>query len=192
MKNWWWIRHGPTHAKCMVGWADIAADLSDKSMLIKLDEYLPRQAKVISSDLSRAAETASAIENGRVRLDNEFDLREFNFGDWDGKNWQEISKNYPKLSEEYWTQPGDIQPPNGESWNQSSKRINNCVDKINERIKCKNIIAVAHFGVILTQIQRAMRISAVEVLANKIDNFSVTKISHNVDGWSVKEINKIL
>ena len=44
MKNWWWIRHGPTHAKCMVGWADIAADLSDKSMLIKLDEYLPRQA----------------------------------------------------------------------------------------------------------------------------------------------------
>jgi hypothetical protein len=46
--------------------------------------------------------------------------------------------------------------------------------------------------VILTQIQRAMRISAVEVLANKIDNFSVTKISHNVDGWSVKEINKIL
>ena len=192
MKNWWWIRHGPTHAKCMVCWADIAADLSDKSMLIKLDEYLPRQAKVISSDLSRAAETASAKENGRVRLDNEFDLREFNFGDWDGKNWQEISNNYPKLSEEYWTQPGDIQPPNGESWNQSSKRINTCVDKINERVKCKNIIAVAHFGVILTQIQRAMRISAVEVLANKIDNFSVTKISHNVDGWSVKEINKIL
>ncbi|MBL6854865.1 MAG: histidine phosphatase family protein [Rhodobacteraceae bacterium] len=192
MKNWWWIRHGPTHAKCMVGWTDIAADLSDKSMIIKLDEYLPRDAKIISSDLSRAAETASAIENGRVRLDNEFDLREFNFGDWDGKNWQEISKNYPKLSEEYWTQPGDIQPPNGESWNQSSKRINTCVDKINERIKCKNIIAVAHFGVILTQIQRAMRISAVEVLANKIDNFSVTKISHNVDGWSVKEINKIL
>ena len=192
MKNWWWIRHGPTHAKCMVGWVDIAADLSDKSMLTKLDGYLPREAKVISSDLSRAAETASAIENGRVRLDNEFDLREFNFGDWDGKNWQEISNNYPKLSEEYWTQPGDIQPPNGESWNQSSKRINTCVDRINERVKCKNIIAVAHFGVILTQIQRAMRISAVEVLANKIENFSVTKISHNVDGWSVKEINKIL
>ena len=161
-------------------------------MLTKLDKYLPREAKVISSDLSRAAETASAIENGRVRLDNEFDLREFNFGDWDGKNWQEISKNYPKLSEKYWTDPGDIQPPNGESWNQSSKRINTCVDRINERVKCKNIIAVAHFGVILTQIQRAMRISAVEVLANKIDNFSVTKISHNVDGWSVKEINKIL
>ena len=38
MTDWWWIRHGPTHAKCMVGWVDIKADLSDKITLNKLDD----------------------------------------------------------------------------------------------------------------------------------------------------------
>ena len=30
------IRHGPTHAKGMVGWSDLAADLSDTQALARL------------------------------------------------------------------------------------------------------------------------------------------------------------
>ena len=192
MVDWWWIRHGPTHAKYMVGWIDIKADLSDKSTLNKLDKYLPNNANVVSSDLSRAIETASAIQNNRNRLANAFNLREFNFGDWDGKNWKDISNAYPELSRAYWSNPGDIAPPNGESWNQSSKRINACVDEINANSSCKNIIAVAHLGVILTQIQRAMNISPLEVIANKIDNFSITRIRFSKNKWNVIKINKVL
>jgi len=192
MVDWWWIRHGPTHAKCMVGWIDIKADLSDKSTLNKLDKHLPNNANVVSSDLSRAIETASAIQNNRNRLANAFNLREFNFGDWDGKNWKDISNAYPELSRAYWSNPGDIAPPNGESWNQSSKRINACVDEINANSSCKNIIAVAHLGVILTQIQRAMNISPLEVIANKIDNFSITRIRFSKNKWNVIKINKVL
>ncbi|HHL22744.1 MAG TPA: histidine phosphatase family protein, partial [Aliiroseovarius sp.] len=29
MISWWWLRHGPTHAKGLVGWSDVPADLSD-------------------------------------------------------------------------------------------------------------------------------------------------------------------
>ena len=112
--------------------------------------------------------------------------------DWDGKNWKDISNAYPELSRAYWSNPGDIAPPNGESWNQSSKRINACVDEINANSSCKNIIAVAHLGVILTQIQRAMNISPLEVIANKIDNFSITRIRFSKNKWNVIKINKVL
>ena len=53
MTDWWWIRHGPTHSKSMVGWSDIKADLSDHETIKKLNEYLPQSADLVSSDLSR-------------------------------------------------------------------------------------------------------------------------------------------
>ena len=51
------------------------------------------------------------------------------------------------------------------------------------------IIAVAHFGIILTQVQRALRVSAYECLAHKIDNYSVTHLHEDKGQWQVKCIN---
>ena len=36
MTRLWWVRHGPTHAKAMVGWRDLPADLSDTAALARL------------------------------------------------------------------------------------------------------------------------------------------------------------
>ena len=35
------VRHGPTHAKTMVGWSDLPADLSDTAALARLSDHLP-------------------------------------------------------------------------------------------------------------------------------------------------------
>ena len=59
------VRHGPTHAKSMVGWSDLPADLSDTAALARLEAALPREAVVISSDLIRAVATADAIQGDR-------------------------------------------------------------------------------------------------------------------------------
>ena len=56
-----WVRHGPTHAKTLVGWTDLPADLSNTAQLQRLSDHLPQDAVVISSDLIRAADTADAI-----------------------------------------------------------------------------------------------------------------------------------
>ena len=192
MTDWWWIRHGPTHAKSMVGWSDIKADLSDHETIKKLNEYLPKSADLVSSDLSRTIETANVIQHNRNRIPHEFSLREFNFGDWDGKHWEEISKLDPELSYAYWSTPGDVSPPNGESWNAAAERINECVDKISESNKNSDIVVVAHFGVILTQIQRALKITPLKTMSYKIDNFSVTRIRIYKKKWQVLEINTVL
>ena len=43
----------------MIGWTDLPADLSDTARIARLSNYLPH-APVISSDLSRARDTAPA------------------------------------------------------------------------------------------------------------------------------------
>ena len=54
-----------------------------------------------------------------------------------------------------------------------------------------SIIAVAHFGIILTQVQRALDSSAYACLAHKIDNFSVTHLREDQGEWQVICINHL-
>lgn len=189
--TWWWVRHGPTHAKNMVGWRDLPADLSDTAALARLSDHLPAEAALISSDLSRAITTADAIAGQRARLPHHPDLREFHFGDWDGLHWQEVSARDPKLARAFWETPGDHQAPNGESWNQLSDRVAKVVDQVN-KAGHRHVIAVAHFGVILTQIARAGDMSAYQALGYKIDNLSVTRADWDGTRWSVGAINQMV
>lgn len=176
MTTFWWVRHGPTHQKSFVGWRDVPADLSDTAAIDRLERYLPQDAIVISSDLSRALKTADAIQGSRQRLDHNAGLREFNFGDWDGLHFTEVAERHPDLSRAYWERPGDVAPPNGESWNDAASRINATVDRLVEAFPGRNIVAVAHFGAILTQVQRGLGVTAYQSLSHKIDPLSVTRV----------------
>ncbi len=188
MTRWWWVRHGPTHQKNFTGWRDVPADLSDTAQIASLAAYLPQEAVVISSDLSRAVQTADAIGGDRPRLPHDPQLREFDFGAWDGLHFEEVAARDPDLSRQYWEQPGSIQAPDGESWDMAAARANRAVDALNAEGH-RDIIAVAHFGLILTQLQRASGRTAYSVLAQKIDPLSVTQLSHTDGHWQVGVVN---
>lgn len=183
------VRHGPTHAKTMVGWSDIPADLSDRAAINRLHDHLPDNALVVSSDLSRAVDTASAIQGARRRLAHLPDLREINFGHWELRRFAEIEAEDPELAFAYWDNPGDVRPPQGESWNDVRARVDSAVDRLmTTHLDC-DLIIVAHFGAILTQLQRAMGLDATETFSHKIDNLSVTEIRIDGDAWSAPLIN---
>lgn len=192
MTVWHWVRHGPTHEKTFVGWRDVPADLSDRDQIARLSDHLPQNALMISSDLIRCVATADVLAApGRRRLDHAADLREIHFGVWDGMHFKEVAARDPELSRAYWETPGDVQAPEGESWNQTAARVNGVVDQMNAAHPQAHIIAVAHFGVILTQVQRALGVKAYESMAHKIDNLSVTRL-HHVDGmWEAPQINHV-
>ena len=109
----WMVRHGPTHAKCLVGWTDLDADLSDRARVARLDAYLPRGLPIISSDLRRAVQTADALDAGRQRLPHDPGLREIGFGDWEMLRHYEIPPQ--ALARRHWEQPGRIDPAGGGS-----------------------------------------------------------------------------
>ncbi|MGR3614754.1 MAG: histidine phosphatase family protein [Paracoccaceae bacterium] len=185
------VRHGPTHAKCMVGWSDLPADLSDTAQLERLSAYLPEDAVVISSDLIRAADTATAIQKNRKRLSHDPNLREINFGTWELRRWAEIDAKDPQRIRAYWETPGEVRPPDGESWNEVCNRVNSAVDQLISDHSGKAIIIVGHFGMILTQIQRAEMLTAEEAFSHRIDNLAVTEISASKTGWDVGLINHL-
>ena len=190
MTRFWWVRHGPTHAKGMVGWTDLPADLSDTARIARLDAYLPDAAMVVSSDLIRASATADAIAGGRPRLDHDPGLREIHFGDWEMKHHTAIEAEDPHRIRAYWEQPGDVRAPGGETWNEAFARVSAAVDRLIETHEGADIIAVAHFGAIVTQIQRALDMTAYDAFANRIDNLSVTRIEFD-GAWQVGPINHL-
>ena len=192
MTIWHWVRHGPTHAKTFVGWRDVPADLSNYAQIDRVRGALPKQGVLVSSDLARARDTATALaDNGHLRLPHDPHLREMHFGAWDGVHFEIVSARDPDLSRQFWEEPGAVMPPGGESWDIASARVAATVRRINAHHPNQNIIAVAHFGVILTQLQRALGISAYETLSHKIDNFSITTIDWTGAKPSVSRINHL-
>lgn len=192
MTTWHWVRHGPTHEKTFVGWRDVPADLSDAAQIERLNAHLPSDALLISSDLIRCVATADVLGTPtRQRLPHHADMREMNFGIWDGMHFKDVSTRYPELSRAYWETPGDVEAPDGESWNQTAARVAGVVETINENHPTAEIIAVAHFGVILTQLQRALGVTPYEAIGQKIDNLSVTTLSHDAGSWHVGAINHL-
>ncbi|WP_170452286.1 histidine phosphatase family protein [Ruegeria arenilitoris] len=185
------VRHGPTHAKTMVGWSDIPADLSDHAAIARLHDHLPQDALVISSDLSRAADTATAIQGTRRRLPHHPDLREIHFGTWEMRAFAEIEAEDPELAFAYWDSPGDVRPPNGESWNAVRVRVDAAIDGLIGMHTGADLVIVAHFGVILTQVQRALDLDAQQTFAHRIDNLSVTELAFDGKTWSAGRINHL-
>ena len=184
----WWVRHGPTHEKAFTGWRDMPADLSDTAKIARLHDYLPKQAALVSSDLQRARTTADAIEMGRTRLPHDPHLRELNFGVWDGLHFSKVAEMHPELSRAYWETPGDVKPPEGESWNELQTRLAPKVDALHDSDHL-DIVIVAHMGVIMSQIERALGVTPYEVMSHQIEPLSVTRIVIGPDGWHADAIN---
>lgn len=183
MSRLWWVRHAPTHERAFTGWRDVPADLSDAGALARLRAMLPEGAVLASSDLSRAVATADALAPGAPRLPPDPALREFDFGDWDGRTWDEVAERHPALSRAYWETPGDVAAPGGESWNAARARIDAAVARLLAAHTGRDVVVVAHMGTILTQVQRARGCAAQAVLAQRIEPLSVTRLDRDGTGW---------
>lgn len=191
--TFWLVRHGPTHSNAANGWTDIAVDLSDHAQVARTSKMIPKDAILVSSDLSRAVDTADAISAGRDRLAHNPDLREFNFGDWEGREFDEIAVNDPHNSRHFWESPGDAAPPGGESFHALQGRVSRVLYELAKRNVDSHVCCVAHFGVILTAVAHASNMPASAAVRFQIDNLSVSRIEylHTSDSWVVKAVNHL-
>lgn len=188
MKRLWLVRHGPTHAKTMIGWTDLPADLSDHAALARLGRALP-EAPVVSSDLIRAVATADALQGARRRLPHDPGLRELHFGAWENRSFAEVEAEAPDHIRGFWEGPGTVAPPGGESLQMLGRRACAAMDRT--LADHDDLIVVCHFGVILCLIQRALGLSLRETLAHRIANLSVTELHLDAAAWRAMRINHL-
>lgn len=181
------VRHGPTHAKTMIGWTDLPADLSDTAALARLSAHLPADAALISSDLSRAVTTADALARpGRRRLPHDPSWRELHFGAWEQQTFAQAEAADPAHIRAFWETPGPVRAPGGESWDDITARIGAALARLPD-----TTIVVCHFGAILAALQCCLGLTATDVFAHKIDNLSVTELHKTAAGWQAARINHI-
>lgn len=190
-----WVRHGPTHASEMIGWTDRAADLSDRAAIARLAAALPRNAGYVSSDLRRAVATADALlaacppSAAPTRLPHDAGFREIHFGAWEGRSHADVDAENPARLRAFWENAGAVRAPGGESWDDLCARIHAATDALLAAHPGRDLVIVAHFGVILAALQRALGLGVQEVFAHHIEPLSLTEMDWQPTGWRVGRVN---
>jgi broad specificity phosphatase PhoE len=103
---------------------------------------------VYTSNLSRAVRSAKIIaEPYGIKPVETADLRERNFGIWEGMTFSEIKERYPEAFGAWADNPLRYSPIKGESTLEVKERIVPSLSKILDNHKGENIAVVAHGGV---------------------------------------------
>ena len=142
-----------------------------------------------TSDLKRAADTANAIvELFGVEAQVNSDLRERHFGALQGLSITEAPTLRPDIWEAHLTRDLGHDLEGGESIQQFSLRVQNALDKIQERHAGKTILIVSHGGTLdmMYRIASKQALSAEKVAS--VPNASLNWITHNKEnGWAVEQ-----
>lgn len=201
--RWWWVRHAPVNSGGRIyGAADVDADCSDPSLFRGLAARLPEPAIWVTSHLRRTHQTAEAIfeQRGdgaaRPSLQQDPELGEQSFGDWQGLTYAECEESRGKGMETFWLAPAEETPPNGESFAALVERVSAAIRRLTEQHRGADIVAVTHGGTIRAALSLALKLPPAQVLAFSIDNCSLTRIDHipsehepGGEAWRVAGVN---
>src|SRR5262249_31013424 len=114
-----------------------------QSAACRLADGAPIDA-VVSSPLQRAVATA-AIAAGKLGLTAAIDddLRETDFGEWDGFTLAEIQQRWPAAAASWRCDPRQA-PPGGESIADTAHRVNRACDRLLRDHRGQTVLVVSH------------------------------------------------
>jgi alpha-ribazole phosphatase len=140
------FRHGMTlenKRKAYLGWTD--STLVPRQVLTKIPGGFDW---IFTSDLGRCRETAKILfPNNEPEILPE--LREMNFGDWEGKTYEQLKDDI--MYQNWLDEPFKVSPPNGESYSAFTLRVVKGWNEITKRIlenRIPTAALVTHGGVI--------------------------------------------
>lgn len=185
--QWLWIRHAPTHAEGFCGWTDAPAHI-DLTTIAQLRAALPSwaaTARIATSDLRRATETAAALFPNQP-FDERPGLREQHFGDWEGQPYDALGAAHP-----FWEAPAEARAPGGESFADVLARVRSEISALSADPTPK--VVIAHAGAIRAAIAVAAGLTATQALPFDIAPLSQTELLQwNETAWSVGGVNRRL
>jgi len=189
--EWIWIRHAPVQGQenRYYGQLDVAPEPVDPSLAAVIARRLPATAVWLSSPLVRARATVLALKDG-VDPIAVAAFNDQNYGLWQGRSFNDVFAANRTLD---WSNPVDIQPPEGETFFDLATRVYEGVQRLTDHYAGHTLVSVAHANVIRAAIALALDIDLGTALRIEVAPLSVTRLGHRiVDGvsqWSVGCIN---
>lgn len=145
------LRHGMTkwnEEGRYLGWSDVPLSEAGKEKLRLLSIPIDKPDLIITSDRLRCIETAKLLYE-RIPLRTESELKEVNFGEWEGKTYEQLT-DVP--SYQHWLKhPEQFAPENGETFALFQQRILGAWRRIiaeQIEVEANELVFIVHGGVI--------------------------------------------
>ncbi len=135
-----------------------------------------KDVSFFTSPLKRACQTAELALGRDTTIEMDDDLREIDFGLWEGLNFAEISAAYPAEVVQ-WAEPGeDFIFPRGESTSHFRRRIEAAANRIISN-PAETVAVFSHGGVIRFLICHFLALSSSDHLSFDISPASISEIA---------------
>lgn len=190
------VRHGETNwnrTKRYQGHSDIALNQTGIVQAQRIGMRLAAEKiqAVYSSDLLRAVQTATHIadKHGLPVLQRQ-ELREINFGNWEGLTYEQIIVDNRDLITEIYNGNSSACMPNGESFEILGKRAMSVMEECVQKHQGENIVVVAHGGTLRTILCNVLGRNLSEVWSISQDNTAINVLEYENGKGKVMMLNE--
>ncbi|MEE0482174.1 MAG: histidine phosphatase family protein [Mitsuokella jalaludinii] len=189
------VRHGQTEWNVLgryQGQTDIALSPLGIEQAEKLAAHFPvdKVEAVYSSDLVRAMMTACCVaDRFGLTVEARPELRELNFGDWEGLTYDEIVAKWPDALNNFFQHPDVLEIPHGESFPKLRERALDAVEKIVACHPEQTVAVFAHGAILRTILTAALHMDLKYVWTIRQFNTAVNIVTYTEHGTTVELLN---
>lgn len=181
-------RHGQTEWNSVFryqGKTDVPLNLEGKRQAARLAARICawEPEALFTTPLARAHETAEIVREGLLMREKPpltvlDDLSEIDFGDWEGKTFQEIEAAYGEQYRAWRQDPSRVTPPGGETFPEILERVGRAYEKI-LAFPGERILVIGHGGITRAALVWLLGVPSSLVWRMRMDNCSLLA----VDFW---------
>lgn len=179
------IRHGQTDYNLKnryCGFTDISINDIGKIRARKIKKKLKglKIDKIFCSDLKRSWQTAKIIFNHKkCFITKTPNLREIDFGIWDGLNFKQVIKEQPLIYKKWLKNPFSVDIPDGEKMSSFVNRIKKELKSIVKDNTQKTVAMVGHAGPLRVILNAALGIKRKDFWKAEIKPQTIYIIKYN-------------
>ena len=184
------VRHGQTSANAgglLQGRIDLPLDDEGRIQAVRTGAHIRENfphARVISSPLMRAVQTAQAI-SGDVEIDDRF--IELDYGSWDGIAMSEVDPTQWAN----WRDDSSFRPPGGESLLELEHRVKPALEQLRNEAQDRDVVVVSHVSPIKCAVTWALNVESHVTWRFHLDRASICRIAVTARGLSVLSLNEV-
>jgi alpha-ribazole phosphatase/probable phosphoglycerate mutase len=174
------------------GSLDVGLSAKGRSQCVELARAFASEpiAAVVSSPRIRAVETAAAIaESHGLEVCVVPDLRELDFGELEGRTYDEIAASLPELYAAWMTKPTEVRFPGGESYADLHVRSLAAVSRLRTAEEGQTVVAVTHGGVVRAVLSDVLGMPTERIFRLAVDPASITTIEWLGEEPNVRRVN---
>ena len=172
------IRHGEPLGGSLYRGASIDDPLSEKGWR-QMWQAVGEQNhwdQIISSPMLRCLAFAQALaDRHKLPMAVERDFREVGFGDWEGRSPDIIRQTRPGEYQAFYTDPVSNRPRNAEDLHQFGTRVAAALEQVAAEFSGRNILIVAHAGVIRAALGYVLQAPASTWYRTRINNAGISR-----------------